>query len=87
MPYGNYVSTEEEMKKLPRYLNPGEQVTIYFEIHNFSFNQPENRCLFYPIDVSGKVYYQKANIFWKLYRFFFWNFGWISPKYRDHNKF
>lgn len=86
MPYGCSTTVENELKKLPAYLKPGEKVSLEFDLHAFNQEIVETLCAFYAIDSSGQIHYQEANIIIKVFRFLWWNLGRYTKKYYKYYK-
>jgi hypothetical protein len=81
MPHACYTTTEEELKKLPKLLMPGERVEASFDSQDFKRLGLRDYDIFYALDNTGKAHFCRTNILLKVRRFLWWNLGKYSPKY------
>lgn len=79
-------SVENERKKLPKLLQPGESISLNFDSQDIKNKRIERLKTFYACDSTGRTHYQEANILRIVLRFFWWNIGKYLKKYRDPYK-
>lgn len=90
MPHACYTTNENETKKLPKLLMPGERVALNFDLERLKNSKIKNYEIFYATDSCGKAYYHEAKLHLKIRRFLWWNiakyFGKYGQEYRKNKQ-
>jgi hypothetical protein len=86
MPHGSYTTTQEELNKLKRKLEPGDSISINFHSDSFKNIDLNWYHIFYAIGSNEKIYLQEANILKRGIRRIWWELGKYTPKYYKYYK-
>lgn len=91
MPHASYSTYEDELKKLPKLLTPGECLEIKFNLLSLNRVGIKSYDVFYAADNRGKIYYHEASKLVKVRRSLWFNvckyFGKYRKAIKENNKY